>query len=77
MIIAGKLSVSKERIDHSFGCFGGTKMELEMTTFQLSLSKLREEDSKRESNYSNKSTTTVIALSKGKAQLICAGNCRL
>ena len=77
MIIAGKHSVSKERIDHLSDCFGGTKMELEMTTGQLSLNRLKEVDSKRGSNYRIKSTTIAIASLKGKAQRIYAESCKL
>ena len=77
MIIAGKHSVSKERIDHLSDCFGGTKMELEMTTGQLLLSRLREVDSKLGSNYRIKSTTTATVSLKEKAQLIYAESCKL
>ena len=77
MIIAGKHSVSKEKIDHLSDCFGGTKMELEMTIGQLLPSKLREVDNKLGSNYRIKSTTTAIVSLKGKAQPIYAESCKL
>ena len=72
MIIVGKLRENKDRIDRLSDCFGGTKIELAMTNLQLSLSKLRDKDSKQESSYSSKSTTIVIVSSKGRAQRISA-----
>ena len=77
MIIAGKHSVSKERTDHLSDYFGGIKMELEKITGLLSLSRLREVDSKLGSNYRIKSTTTAIVSLKGKAQPIYAESCKL
>ena len=76
-IIAGKLSGNKELIDHSLDCFGGTKTKLAMTILQPSHSKLKDKDSKQESNCNNRSITTAIALLREKAQLTCAGNCKL
>ena len=77
MIIVGRRSENRELIDHSLDCFGGIKTKLAMTTLQPSHSKLKDRDSKQESNCNNRSIITAIASLRERAQPTSAGNSKL